>query len=149
MPQPEMSYSPAYRQAQDPLGAGRSVFAPLPRQSLELPEPSYSGLSRPSAEWTGHIVSTRASAPRGSHAYSPEASLRESRVSDDAIAVTRVSVTSGPAHKEDRSRGSWADQPSLMSAEQSGPTRTPKRGASTEAPADYDQDALLMLVSFS
>lgn len=58
-------------------------------------------------------------------------------------------MTSGAVIKEDRPRGSWADQPSLMSAENSGTTRTHKRGASTAAPANYDQDAPLMLVSLS
>ncbi|KAJ5569556.1 uncharacterized protein N7459_008986 [Penicillium hispanicum] len=152
MPPPEMSYSPAYHQAQGPLGTARSTISPMPRQSLERPEPSYPGRPHPSsaAEWTGHDDSPRMSGPRGSLAYSPEASRRASRVSDDtAAAVTRVSMTSGAVIKEDRSRESCVDQPSLMSAEHSGTARTHKRGASTEAPANYDQDAPLMLFRLS
>ena len=150
MQQPEMSYSPAYRQAQDPLGAARSVLTASTRQSLEQPELSYSDPSRPSStKWSGHLGSPHASGSRISHPCSPGAPLRESRLSEDAIAVTRILASSGAAHKEDRSRGSWADQPSSMSVEQSGTFRSPKRGASIEESASYkyDEDAPLMLVS--
>lgn len=62
--------------------------------------------------------------------------------------MTRIVVSSsGGTHKEERSRNSWADQPSLMSAEQVSTPRVHKRGVSEEVPADDSQDALLMLVS--
>lgn len=136
---PEMSYSPAYHQGRDAVGPTRS---PLPSP----PEPGHSGPPHSSSEWTGFDVSPRHSGPRGPHAYSPEASRRASRVDDDP-AVTRVVVSPGATHKEERrSRGSWADQPSLMSGDHSS-SRTPKRSAPETAPVDYSQDALLMLVS--
>ena len=136
---PEMSYSPAYHQGRDAVGPTRS---PLPSP----PEPGQTGPPHSSSEWTGFDISPRHSGPRGPHAYSPEASRRASRVDDDP-AVTRVVVSPGATHKEERrSRGSWADQPSLMSGDHSS-SRTPKRSAPETAPVDYSQDALLMLVS--
>ena len=146
---PEMSYSPAYHQAQDPLRAvPASILAPRPCQSLGSSDLSHSDPQHPSDEWTpGFDVSPRSSGPRGSHTYSPEASRRQSRV-DDSAQVSRVLISSsGAAHKEER--GSWADRPSLMSAEQLSSPRAQKRGIPDDGPVDQSQDALLMLVSFS
>lgn len=146
---PEMSYSPAYNQAQDPLRAvPASVLAPRPGHPLGTPDLSYSSPQHPSDEWTPSFdVSPRSSGPRGSHTYSPEASRRQSRV-DDSSQVSRVLVSSsGANHKEER--GSWADQPSLMSAEQLSSPRGQKPGVPDDGPVDQSQDALLMLVSFS
>jgi len=147
---PEMSYSPAYHQAQDPLRAAPvPILAPRPCRSRDSPERSHShsGLQRPSDEWPpGFDVSPRSSGPRGSHTYSSEASRPQSRV-DDGSQVSRVLVSgSGTVHKEER--GSWADQPSLMSAEQLNTPRAHKRGIVDDAPVDQAQDALLMLVDF-
>lgn len=149
MRSPEMSYSPAYHQGQDPLGIrSNSNRAPPPRRSPDHPEPKHTSSIRPSFESIPHEVSPRSSGPRGSHAYSPEASRRASRVEED-LTVTRVVVPSGPAHKEERSRGSWADQPSLMSGEQSTTSRNHKRTSPDDNRADDSQDALLMLVSLA
>ncbi|OQE31180.1 hypothetical protein PENSTE_c001G05882 [Penicillium steckii] len=149
MRSPEMSYSPAYHQGQDPLGIRtNSIRAPPPRRSPDHPEPKYTNSIRPSFESIPHEVSPRSSGPRGSHAYSPEASRRASRVEEDP-AVTRGVVPSGPAHKEERSRGSWADQPSLMSGEQSTTSRSHKRMSPDDNRADDSQDALLMLFRLS
>lgn len=146
---PEMSYSPAYNQGQDTLGmTSNSIRAPLPHRSPDHSEPKHSRPIRPSSEWTSYDVSPRSSGPRGSHAYSPEASRRASRVEDDS-AVTRVVVPSSAAHKEERSRGSWADQPSLMSGEHSSNSRSYKRTSPVDNRADDSQDALLMVVCLS
>lgn len=131
MSPPEMSYSPAYHQAQGLVGT-----IPSPLNPLEHPEPSYSRPLRSSQ--FAHDVSPRTSGPRGSHAHSPETSRRASRVGDEA--VQPVTVANGS--KEGRSRGSW--QPSLMSGEQ---TRVSKRGGVPDViSSDGGQDALLMLV---
>lgn len=146
---PEMSYSPAYHQAQDPVSSvPNPILAPRPRRSLEYPEQAHPGPLRPSDEWTPPCdVSPRSSGLRGSHVYSPEQSRRPSQV-EDGLPVTRILVSSsGAKHKEERSRSSWADQPSLMSAEQVGTPRAQKRGVPEDASTDYGQDALLMLVS--
>lgn len=145
---PEMSYSPAYHQGQDPLGAAarNSIIAPLPDRSLESPDLSYPAAWRPSVDGTPYDGSPRSSGPRRSLAQSPEASRRSSRV-DNESPVTRVVVSGGVIHKEERSRGSWADQPSLMSADHSGTPRTQKRGGPVDIPAVDSQDALLMIVS--
>ncbi|KAJ5175910.1 uncharacterized protein N7482_001787 [Penicillium canariense] len=146
---PEMSYSPAYHQGQDRLGAAArsSILPPLPSRSLEHTEPSHPG-PRPSIDGTPHDVSPRSSGPRGSLTQSPEASRRASRVDDDSY-VTRVVVSGGVIHKGERSRGSWADQPSLMSVDHSGTPRTQKRGVAIEGPVVDSQDALLMLFRLS
>jgi hypothetical protein len=141
-----MSYSPAYHQAQDPLRATpASILASRPRQSLDTPERSRLGPQRPSNERAaGFDVSPRSSSQRGSQTYSPGASPRQSRV-DDSSQVSRGLVSSsGLAHKEER--GSWADQPSLMSAEQLSSLRAQKRSIPDDTPVDQGQDALLMLV---
>lgn len=145
---PEMSYSPAYHQGQDPLGAAarNSILAPLPDRSMESPEPSHTAPWRPSVDGTPYEGSPRSSGPRRSLAQSPAASRRSSRV-DNESPVTRVVVSGGVIHKEERSRGSWADQPSLMSADHSGTPRRQKRGVSVDIPAVESQDALLMIVS--
>lgn len=148
---PEMSYSPAYHQAQDSLGsATHSILVPRSRRSLEYPEPSHQGPPRPSDEWTpASDVSPRSSSPWGSHAYPSEATRRESRA-EDGSPVSRVLVSSsGATHKEESSGGSWADQPSSMAAEQLDTPRAHKRGVPDEASADDSQDALLMLVCFA
>lgn len=144
---PEMSYSPAYHQGQDPLGtaARNSILAPLPDRPLETPDPSHPGPWRHSIDGTPYEGSLRSSGPRRSH-QSREASRRSSRVDNEAF-VTRVVVSGGVVHKEERPRGSWADQPSLMSADHSGTRRTQKRGGPVDMPAVDSQDALLMLVS--
>lgn len=145
---PEMTYSPAYHQAQDPLRAApASILASRPCRSLDSPEPSHSVPQRPSDEWTpGFDVSPRSSGRRGSHTYSPEASRRQSRV-DDGSQISRILVSSsGAVHKEER--GNWADQPSLISEERLGTPRAHKRGMPEDVPVDQGQDALLMLVSF-
>lgn len=131
---PEMSYSPAYHQGRDSLRTAPSTRSPEPTHT-----------SSPS-EWTGFDVSPRPSGPRGTHPYSPEASSRQSRV-DDETAATRVVASPSPAHKEERSRGSWADRPSLMSGDHSSSSRTHKRSVPEAAPVDDSHDALLMLVS--
>jgi hypothetical protein len=145
---PEMSYSPAYYQGQDALGAAarNSIIGPLPDRSMESPDPNYPASWRPSVDGTPYEGSLRSSGPRRSLALSPEASRRSSRV-DNESPVTRVVVSGGVIHKEERSRGSWADQPSLMSADHSGTPRTQKRGGPVDIPAVDSQDALLMLVS--
>ncbi|KAJ5666417.1 uncharacterized protein N7477_008865 [Penicillium maclennaniae] len=146
---PEMSYTPVYKQAQDPLGAvPASILAPRPRHSSGSPDMSLPDTQHTSDEWTpGFDVSPRSSSPQGSHAYSPEASRRQSRV-DDSSQVSRILVSrSGAAHKEER--GSWADQPSLMSAEQLSSSRAQKRGVPDDNPVDKGQDALLMLFRLS
>lgn len=130
---PEMTYSPAYHQGRDSLKT-----AP----SSRTPDPTHR--SSPS-EWTGFDVSPRPSGPRGTHAHSPEASRRQSRVDDET--VTRIVASPGAAYKEERSRGSWADRPSLMSADHSSSSRTHKRSVPETAPVDESHDALLMLVS--
>ncbi|KAJ5133189.1 hypothetical protein N7526_004554 [Penicillium atrosanguineum] len=149
MPPPEMSYSPAYHQAQAPLRAvPASIIAPRPCQTLGSPDPSHSGPQHPSDEWTpGFDISPRSSGPRGSHTYSPEASRRQSRV-DDGSQMSRVLVSSsGAAHREER--GSWADQPSLISADQLSSPRAQKRVVPDDIPVDQSQDALLMLFRLS
>ena len=149
MPPPEMSYSPAHHQAQDPISSARSILAPLPPQSLEYPEPSYSNHRRlSSAELVSYDVSPRISGPRNSHAHSRGASQQASRVSEEATtAAARVSMIGGAAQKESSSRGSWVDHPPSMSAEHASTIRTSKRGSVTVISANYDQDAPLMLVS--
>ncbi|KAJ5702944.1 hypothetical protein N7488_010492 [Penicillium malachiteum] len=143
MPPPEMSYSPAYHQAKDPVGVA-PIMAPRPsRPSLEYPEPSHPSPLR-SAEWMTHDVSPRISGLRGSHVHSLEASRRASQIGEDA--VTPVLVTNGSSHKEERSRGSWADQPSLMSGDHS---RANQRNIPEVAPSDGGEDALLMLFRLS
>ncbi|CAI7635078.1 unnamed protein product [Penicillium pancosmium] len=149
MRSPEMSYTPAYHQGQGNIGmTNNSIRAPLPRRSPDHPEPKYPSPTRPSFESKSYDVSPRSSGPRGSNAYSPEASRRASRVEDDP-AVTRIVVPTSPAHKEERSRGSWADQPSLMSGEQSSTSRTHKRSSPDDNRSDDGQDALLMLFRLS
>lgn len=147
---PEMSYSPAYHQAQGSLGAvPKSILAPHSRRSLESPEQAHPGPLRPSDEWTpAGDVSPRSSGLRESYAYSPETSQRQSRV-EDGVPGTRILLSSSGAtyNKEERSHSSWADRPSLMSAEQSGTPRARKRGVPEHVHADDGQDALLMLVS--
>lgn len=147
MRSPEMSYSPAYHQGRDTLGAAarNSILAPLPDQPLESPDPSHPGPWRPSIDGTPHEGSPRSSVPRRS-LQSREASRRSSRVDNEAF-VTRLVVSGGVVHKEERSGGSWADQPSLMSADHLGTPRTQKRGGPVDIPAVDSQDALLMLVS--
>lgn len=146
MRSPEMSYSPAYHQGQGNLGmTNNSIRAPPPRRSPDHPEPKYSSPSRPSFDSTSYDASPRSSGPRGSNTYSPEASRRASRVDEEPV-VTRVVIPSSPTHKEERSRGSWADQPSSMSGEQSSTSRTHKRTSPDDNRADDGQDALLMLV---
>ncbi|KAJ5758618.1 hypothetical protein N7520_005774 [Penicillium odoratum] len=135
MSPPEMSYSPAYHQAQ-----GR-IIPPLVPSSLEHPKSVYSS-PLPSSEWMAHDVSPRTSGPRGSQAHSPQTSPRASRVGDEG--VKPVTVTNG-SPKEERSGGSW--QPSLMSGEH---TRVPKRAGVPEATSsDAGQDAFLMLFRLS
>ena len=147
MRSPEMSYSPAYHQGQGPLGAAarNSILAPLPDRSLETQGPSHPGPWRRSIDGTPYEGSPRSSGPRRS-LQSREASRRSSRVDNEAF-VTRVVVSGGVVHKEERSRGSWADQPSLMSADHSGTPRTQNRGGPADIPAVDSHDALLMLVS--
>ncbi|KAJ5993915.1 hypothetical protein N7451_009639 [Penicillium sp. IBT 35674x] len=135
MSPPEMSYSPAYHQARSPV-----VAIPSPLIPPEHPEPSYSSPLR-SSQWMARDVSPRTSGPRGSHAHSPEASRRASRIGDEV--VQPVTVANGS--KEGRSRGSW--QPSVASGEH---TRVPKRGGVPDATSsDGGQDALLMLFRLS
>lgn len=146
---PEMSHSPAYHQAQDSHGSvPHSIFASRHSRSLEYPEQARPAPLRPSDEWVPACdISPRSSVRRGSHTYSPEASQRQFGL-DDGSPVTRIVVSSsGATHKEERSRSSWADQPSLVSAEQVSTPRAHKRGVSEEVAADDSQDALLMLVS--
>jgi hypothetical protein len=143
MPPSEMSYSPAYYKSKDVAGTAPSILPHASRPPVERPEPSHSSPQRASGGTT-HDVSPRTSGPRGSHAYSPQASRRPSRVGDDV--PTPILVTNNLAHKEERSRGSWADQPSLMSGEHS---RTNKRASSDIATSDGGQDALLMLFRLS
>lgn len=147
MRSPEMSYSPAYHQGRDPLRAAarNSILTPLPDRSLETPDPSRQGLRRPSIDGTPYEGSPRSSGPRRS-LQSREASRRSSRVDNEAL-VTRVVVSGGVGHKEERSRGSWADQPSLISADHLCTPRTQKQGGPVDIPAVDSQDALLMLVS--
>ncbi|KAJ5907703.1 hypothetical protein N7495_000385 [Penicillium taxi] len=148
---PEMSYSPAYHkaQAQVPISTERPLIVPRTRRSPDLPNSSHSGLPRPSNDW-GHSVRPHTSPSlQGSHAYSLEASRRQSRVEDD-IPVTRIVVSgAGLSHQEKPSRSSWADQPSLMSASNSGTPRTHNRGVPDAASRDKGQDALLMLFRLS
>ncbi|KAJ5666726.1 hypothetical protein N7462_011135 [Penicillium macrosclerotiorum] len=146
---PEMSYSPAYHQAQDSLGAAarQSILAPLPRRSLDPPQPSHPAPRRPSNDSPGVPVSPRSST-RGSHTYSPETPHRVSRMDEDSTA-TRIVASGGIVHKEERSPGSWTDRPSLMSAEHSGTIRAHKRSAVPEVPAVESQDALLMIFRLS
>ncbi|CEJ53810.1 hypothetical protein PMG11_00151 [Penicillium brasilianum] len=147
---PEMSYSPAYQQGQEPLRAAarNSVLAPLPDRSLESPEPSHTAPWRPSVDSTPCEGSPRSSGPRRSLAQSPEASRRSSRV-DNESPVTRVVVSGGVIHKEERSPGSWAGQTSLMSADHSGTPRRQKRGMPVDLPGVESQDALLMIFRLS
>ena len=137
---PEMSYSPAYRQAQGPLGSIPPVLARPPRRPQQYTRSTHTGPSHPS-ELMGRDGSPRTSGPRGSHTHSREAPRRASPTDGDAIVIPIV-VTNGSTHKEERSRGSWADRPSLMSAEHSASPRTPNRAA----PSNAGPDALLMLV---
>lgn len=149
MRSPEMSYSPAYHQGQDTLGAAarNSILAPLPDRPLEFPDPSHPSPRRPSINGTPPEGSPRSSGPGPRRSLqSREASRRSSRVDNEAF-VTRVVVSGGVVHKEERSRGSWADQPSLMSVDHLGTPRTQKRGSPVDIPAVDSQDALLMLVS--
>jgi hypothetical protein len=149
MRSPEMSHTPAYHQGQGTIGmTNNSIRAPPPRRSPDHPEPKYPSPTRPSFESKSYDVSPRSSGPRGSNAYSPEASRRPSRVEDDPV-VTRIVVPTSPAHKEERSRGSWADQPSLMPGEQSSASRNHKRSSPDDNSSDDGQDALLMLVCLS
>ncbi|KAF3394255.1 hypothetical protein F1880_004746 [Penicillium rolfsii] len=150
MRSPEMSYNPAYHQGQDPLGAAarNSIIAPLPDRSLATPDPSHPAAWRPSVDGTPYEGSPRSSGPRRSLAQSPEASQRSSRV-DNESPVSRVVVSGGMLYKEERSQGSWADQPSLMSADHSGTLRTHKRGGPVDIPAVDSQDALLMIFRLS
>lgn len=146
MRSPEMSYTLAYHQGQANIGmTNNSIRATPPHRSPDHPEPKYPSPTRPSFDSKSYDVSPRSSGPRGSNAYSPEASRRASRAEDDPV-VTRVVVPTSPAHKEERSRGSWADQPSLMSGEQSSTSRTHKRSSPEDNRPDDGQDALLMLV---
>lgn len=150
MRSPEMSYGPAYRQAQDSLSSvPRSIFASGPCRSVKYPEQAHPGdpLHR-SDEWMPACeASSPPSSPRGSHVYSPEASRRHSRV-EDGSPVTRILVSSSSvARKDERSGSSWADRPSLMSAEQAGSLRGHELHASEDLSSDDGQDALLMLVS--
>ncbi|KAJ5112627.1 hypothetical protein N7532_000672 [Penicillium argentinense] len=121
-----------------------------PSRSPEQSEHKNTGTApvRPSSEWTTYDTSPRSSSRRGSHAYSPEPSRRGSRTDDDP-AVTRVVLSSGAGHKEERSRGSWADQPSLMSGEHSSSSRNHKRTVPDDHLANDSQDALLMLFRLS
>lgn len=145
---PEMAYSPAYHQAQGSLGpVPKSILAPHSRRSLESPEQAHPAPLRPSDEWTpAGDVSPRSSGLRGSYAYSPETSRRQSRVEDGAPATRILLSSSGATYKEARS-SSWADQPSVMSAEQPATPRARKRDGPEYERADDGQDALLMLVS--
>ncbi|KAJ5925118.1 hypothetical protein N7454_007757 [Penicillium verhagenii] len=110
MSPPEMSYSPAYHQAQGPA-ASITTPSPLIRSAPEQPKPIPSSPLR-SSDWMAHDVSPRNSIPRGSHSHSPETSRRASKVGEEG--VKPVTVTNG-SNKEARSPGSW--QPSLMSGE--------------------------------
>ncbi|KAI2789168.1 hypothetical protein POX_e07196 [Penicillium oxalicum] len=147
---PEMTYSPAFHQGQDPLSAAtrNSILGPLPDRSVEPSDQSRPGSWRPSADGSPYEGSLRSSHPRRSLAQSPHASRRSSRAEND-VPVTRVVVSGGVLYKEENSRGSWADQPSLMSADHSSPPRKHKRGAAGDLPAVDAQDALLMLFRLS
>lgn len=138
---PEMSYSPAYRQAQDRSASPTMARPPL--QSMDYPEPSHQRPPRPSSERRHHDSSPRSSGPRPSRTYSPPTSTYPM---EEETPVTQVVLANGSSYKERPSRSSWADQPSLISAEHSGTTRARKRGASDDREPDGGQNALLLLV---
>lgn len=147
---PEMSYSPAFYQTQDSdSSVPHSVFAPRPCHTREFSKQAHPALFRPSDEWTPACdVSPSSSGQRESHIYSPKISRRPSWVDDDSPVTRIVISSSGAINKEEQSlRSSWADRPSLMSAEQGSAPLAHKRGASDVVPVDDSQDALVMLVS--
>lgn len=147
---PEMSYSPAFHQTQDSHSSlPHSAVPPRPCHIREFPKQALPAPLRPSDEWTPACdVSPSSSGQRESHIYSPKTSRRPSWVDDDSPATQIVISSSGAINKEERSlRSSWADRPSLMSAEQGSTPLAHKRGASDVVPVDDSQDALVMLVS--
>jgi hypothetical protein len=156
---PEMSHSPAYYQDLGPLGPThpRSSIVTPPAAARRSQEQSsvlgnpVSG-SRPSSVLSSPDASPRTSGSRRYHVYQPQALGGSPWPGADPREVeslpARGSISSAP--KEERTRSSWADQPSLMSGEHSNPsiTRTRKRVIpDDEVVTSEGQDALLMLVS--
>ncbi|KAJ5232441.1 hypothetical protein N7468_005397 [Penicillium chermesinum] len=135
---PEMSYSPAYHQAKDSTAAS----APRNSRPMEYPEPAHQR-PRPSSEWRTS-ESPRTSGPGGYRTYSPQATFPEGNPT-----VTQVVLANGSSYKEQPSRSSWADQPSLMSLENSGTPRVRKRGVSRDRETDHCPNALLLLFRLS
>ncbi|CAI7602086.1 unnamed protein product [Penicillium glandicola] len=158
MRSPEMSYSPAYYEDQGPLGTTH------PRNSIVTP-PLATRRSQEQSSILGHPVGgSRPSSPIPSRDASPRNSGSQThRVyhhqtlggsswpgSDprETDSVPAGDLTSSAAQKEERTRSSWADRPSLMSGEQSNPsiTRARKRAIpDDEIITNEGQDALLML----
>ncbi|KAJ5319885.1 hypothetical protein N7508_000168 [Penicillium antarcticum] len=155
---PEMSHSPAYYQDPGPLGPQQprcSIVTPpaaarrSQEQSSVLGNPI--GGSRPSSPLSSLDASPRTSGSRKYRGYQTQALGGSAWPGSDPREVdslpARGSISSG-APKEERTRGSWADQPSLMSGEHSNPsiTRTRKRAIpDDEIITNEGQDALLML----
>ncbi|KAJ5484090.1 hypothetical protein N7539_005886 [Penicillium diatomitis] len=150
MQAPEMTYSPAFLQGQGPLNTAprSSILGPLPDRSADPLDQSRPGSWRPSVDGGHYEGSLQSSHPRRSLAQSPQTSRRSSRAEND-VAVTRVVVPGGVLYKDERSQSSWADHPSLMSADQPPPPRKGKRGVATDIPAVQGQDALLILLRLS
>ncbi|KAJ5753463.1 uncharacterized protein N7511_007616 [Penicillium nucicola] len=154
---PEMSHSPAYYQDLGPLGPQQ------PRSSIVTP-PAAARRSQEQSPVLGNPVGgSRPSSPLSSLDASPRTSGRGYRVYQTQALGGSVWPRSDPreveslpargsisssAPKEERTRRSWADQPSLMSGEHSNPsiTRTRKRDIpDDEIVTSEGQDALLML----
>jgi hypothetical protein len=157
MRSPEMSYTPAYYQEQGPLGTTHprsSIVTPPPaarrsqEQSSILGHPV--GESRSSSPLSSHDASPRTSASRGHRVYHQTLGGSSWPGSDPReIDSYPTGSTSSGARKEDRTRSSIADRPSLMSGEHSNPsiTRARKRAIPDDEIVTHEgHDALLMLV---
>ncbi|KAJ5123928.1 uncharacterized protein N7515_007753 [Penicillium bovifimosum] len=157
MPSPEMSYSPAYYQGQGSLGTTH------PRSSIVTPPPA----ARRSQEQSvlGHAVDgSRPVSPLSNHSTRPSnSSSRANRVHHNQTlggsswpgleprevnTIPASGSTSSGAPKEERTRSSWADRPSLVTGEHSNPSiiRVRKRPIPDDGIITHDgHDALLML----
>ncbi|KAL3474367.1 hypothetical protein BJX99DRAFT_231718 [Aspergillus californicus] len=161
---PDMSHSPAYYQDQPQIVAAylsdRESHPAVP-QTAHLPAESHLSSPRQSiANHDGIIdypsserTSVHRSHPSDSWDPSYTPSNRNSRqLGQQKHRPAAVPTTSGAAHKENHTRGSWTDHSSYMSGDNRnpGPVRARKRSIDNEELLpDDSQDAVLMLFRMS
>ncbi|KAJ5554831.1 hypothetical protein N7535_007275 [Penicillium sp. DV-2018c] len=158
MPSPEMSYSPAYYQGQGSLGTThpRSSIA-TPPQAARRSQEQYVlghplGESRPASPLSNHSTRPSNSSSRANRVHHNQTAGGSSWPGSEPREVGTIpgpGSTSSGAPKEDRTRSSWADRPSLVPGENSDASiiRVRKRPIPDDGMITHEgHDALLMLV---